>query len=74
MVSFSISSRLPANTAEMLVNPVTLPPGRARLSTNPDATGSHTARKNDRDRSGSILRSQSIRGRGRNDHVNFEPD
>ena len=40
MVSLSNSSRLPANTGAMVVNPVTFPPGRARLSTNPAETGS----------------------------------
>src|SRR5262249_10637494 len=40
MVSLSNSSRLPANTAEILVTPVMFPPGRARLSTSPAATGS----------------------------------
>src|SRR5262249_26972400 len=40
MVSLSNSSRLPANTAEILVTPVMFPPGRARLSTSPAAMGS----------------------------------
>ena len=35
MVSLSISTRLPANSEAMLVTPVTLPPGRARLATMP---------------------------------------
>src|SRR5215510_14489219 len=39
-VSLSISRRLPANSAAKLVKPVMLPPGRARLLTNPAATGS----------------------------------
>src|SRR5262249_28830221 len=41
--SLSSSSRLPARSGELLVNPVTLPPGRARLSTNPVPTGSPAA-------------------------------
>src|SRR5262245_53793391 len=39
------SSRLPANTAPMVVNPVTFPPGRGRLSTSPVAMGSVTSIK-----------------------------
>ena len=35
MVSLSSSSRLPIKSSAMVVNPVTFPPGRARLSTNP---------------------------------------
>src|SRR5215813_10809829 len=45
MVSLSNSSRLPDNTAAILVNPVTLPPGRARLSMSPAVTGSETPKK-----------------------------
>ena len=45
MASFSSSSRLAANTSAMVVNPVTFPPGRARLSTSPSATGSGTVKK-----------------------------
>ena len=45
MVSLSISSRFPVNTAEIAENPVIFPPGRARLSTSPAATGSDTAPK-----------------------------
>ena len=40
MASLSNSSRLPANTDEMPVNPVTFPPGRAKPSTSLTATGS----------------------------------
>ena len=40
MVSFSNSSRLPAVAGAMVVMPVMFPPGRARLSTSPSATGS----------------------------------
>jgi hypothetical protein len=45
MVSLSNSNRLPANAESMLVIPVMFPPGRARLSTSPDATGSPTFKK-----------------------------
>ena len=38
--SLSISSLLVLSSVAKLVNPVTLPPGRARLSTRPAATGS----------------------------------
>ena len=36
----SISSRLPLSSRERVVSPVTLPPGRARVATNPRPTGS----------------------------------
>ena len=45
MVSLSISSRFPANTVVMVVNPVMFPPGLARLSTSPPATGSPASKK-----------------------------
>src|SRR5215469_11477030 len=41
-ISFNISSILPKTESSMNVNPVMLPPGRARLSTNPNPTGSDT--------------------------------
>jgi hypothetical protein len=40
--SLSISSLLVFSSGAKLENPVTLPPGRARLATNPAATGSPT--------------------------------
>jgi len=39
----SSSSRFPASSAVIWDKPVTLPPGRARVSTNPLATGSPAA-------------------------------
>ena len=41
--SLSSSSRLPPSSLERFVMPVTLPPGRARLSTRPASTGSTPA-------------------------------
>ena len=38
--SFRSSSRFPATSGEILVNPVTFPPGRARLATSPWVTAS----------------------------------
>src|SRR5262245_63709485 len=38
--SLSSSSRFPANSDVKLASPVTLPPGRAKLATNPSPTGS----------------------------------
>jgi ATP-dependent DNA ligase len=43
--SLSISSHLPANECSKIVKPVMLPPGRARLATNPSVTGSVTSVK-----------------------------
>ena len=74
MVSLSNSSRLPANTDAMLVNPVMFPPGRARLSTSPSATGSKPPIKTIGNSPGSVLGGYSGRRRGREDHVNFETD
>jgi len=49
---------LPSITSAKVVNPVTFPPGRARLSISPAATGSDTApKKNDGDRPGGVLKS-----------------
>ena len=45
MISLSNSSRLPASTDPMVVNPVMFPPGRGRLSTRPAAIGSVTSIK-----------------------------
>ena len=41
--SLSSSKRFPSISTEIEVNPVMLPPGRARLATRPVATGSPTA-------------------------------
>ena len=41
--SFRTASHLPPIEGSKLVNPVTLPPGRARLATKPPPTGSPTA-------------------------------
>src|ERR1700730_8312214 len=41
-MSLSISIHLPLSDDSMLMNPVMLPPGRGRLSTNPHPTGSET--------------------------------
>lgn len=59
----------------MEVNPVMLPPGRARLSTSPSETGSDTVpQKNDGDRLGSVLSGSGVIRPGRDDHVNLESD
>jgi hypothetical protein len=42
--SLSISSHFPAIGYSKVVNPVMLPPGRAKLATNPPATGSDTCK------------------------------
>ena len=44
----------PPSSVERFVMPVTLPPGRARLSTRPASTGSAPAHHNDRNRLGRI--------------------
>ena len=41
-ICLSRSSHLPLTAASKLVKPVTLPPGRARFCTRPDASGSAT--------------------------------
>ena len=38
--SFRSSSRFPLNSGNTALNPVMFPPGRARLATNPEPTGS----------------------------------
>src|SRR5215472_1506448 len=45
MACVSSSSHLPTNSGVKLDNPVTLPPGRARLMTSPSVTGSPTVGK-----------------------------
>ena len=44
-ISFSSSNHFPPRESSKFVNPVTLPPGRARLSTKPACTGSPTPKK-----------------------------
>src|SRR6476661_8915624 len=44
-ISFTSSAHLPPNDPTMGVKPVTLPPGRGRLATNPLPTGSATSTK-----------------------------
>jgi len=70
----SNSSRLPANTDVMLVNPVMFPPGRAMLSTSPDATGSDPLKNTIGIVLVAFLATRvSFRG-DREEHVNFETD
>ena len=75
MVSLSNSSRLPASTDTIVVNPVMFPPGRARLSTNPfGRIGSVTSIKT----IGIVLVAfLAATGSGRiggDNHVNFKTD
>ena len=58
----------------MLVNPVMFPPGRARLSTSPAATGSPTLKKTMGIVLVAFLASHGSTRRGRDEHVNFETD
>ena len=74
MVSLSNSNRLPANTGEMVVNPVMFPPGRARLSTSPAATGSAPAIKTMGIVLVAFLAARLASRRGRDEYVNFETD
>ena len=60
--SLSSSSRFPPSSGERFVRPVTLPPGRARLSMKPASTGSEpSARHNDGNRLGRILGRPDVR-------------
>src|SRR4051812_36103154 len=67
------SSRLPASWFVAAVNPVKLPPGRARLATKPSPTGSRTG-ENDRDRCRRFLACQGRRRAAHHDQVDFLAD
>ena len=74
MVSLSNSSRFPANTAPMVVNPVMLPPGRAKLSTRPSATGSPPPKKTIGIVRVALLAARASFDPGRDQYVNLETD
>ena len=73
-ISLSSSSRFPASSGTIWDNPVTLPPGRARLSTSPARNRVTRSHHNDRDSPGSFFGSQSIGSSGSDDDVNLETD
>src|SRR5215472_11171088 len=68
--SDSSSSRLGFSSAALLLKPVRLPPGRARLATRPAAIGSPTP-VHDRDRRGCIFRRLCRNGAWGHDYVDF---
>ena len=55
IVSLSNSNLLPASIGPIEVTPVMLPPGLAKLSTRPSATGSVAITNDDGDRFGGIF-------------------
>ena len=68
------SSRLPSNSGPRIVNPVTFPPGRARLATSPEANGIGSCRHND---GNGLSRFYGRKGAGcacRHDDVGVETD
>ena len=73
-ISLSNSSLFPPSSTLIWDNPVTLPPGRARLSTEPKHNGVSGGRHYDGDGLGSIFGSHGIDSNGSNDDVNLEPD
>ena len=73
-MALNSSSRFPAVSIVRLVNPVMLPPGRARLSTRPVSTGSVGTVHHNGDGRGCLLGSQDRRLAARHDEVDVEPD
>jgi hypothetical protein len=75
MVSLSNSSRLPANASRRGLNPVTFLPGRARLSTSPDAMGSDdTPKKTIGIVLVAFLAALGLQPPGSDEYVNLETD
>ena len=58
----------------MPLNPVTLPPGRARLATGPVLTALATAAHHDGDRARRLLGSPHGAGAGGHDNIDLEAD
>src|SRR5262245_3210862 len=67
--SLSSSSHFPLKLYSIRENPVMLPPGCAKLSTNPLLTGSFTPREHDRHAAGRLLQCRRTRVAGGQDDV-----
>src|SRR5262245_38231026 len=67
--ALSVCNHLPPITNSKLVNPVALPPGRAKLATNPWPTGSANIDEYDRYRAGGLLGRRQARRARREDDI-----